>query len=271
MRRPHAVSARPRPPRALEAVPAAEGEDAGLHRPRGRPLPHADDPHARDDRDLARRRAGAAAQRGPRRGDRPRARHRPHAVRARGRAGARRCAQRRVRAPLPPQRAVVAHRPAAQPHPRGVRRDPHAHRCAGAGDARGEDRAPRRPRRLHQPRHRRRDPLRDPARDADLPARRDRAARRHRLRADRPLVHDLVETSRAGGRHPPERRDRRGDAVAARVHVRPRLPRPAGRARAPAGARGRARRSSHARRTSRRCCPTGRASSPTGSPTTSRA
>ena len=31
--RAHAVPARPRPDRALEAVPAAEGEDAGLHRP----------------------------------------------------------------------------------------------------------------------------------------------------------------------------------------------------------------------------------------------
>ena len=40
------------------------------------------------------------------------------------------------------------------------------------------------------------------------------------------LVHDLVETSGAGRRHRPERRDRRGDALAARLHVRPRLPRP---------------------------------------------
>ena len=94
MRRPHAVPARPRPPRALEAVPPAEGQDAGLHRSRGRPLPHPDDPHARDDRDLARRRPGAAAQRGSRRGDRPRPRHGSHAVRPRGRAGARRRAER---------------------------------------------------------------------------------------------------------------------------------------------------------------------------------
>ena len=36
-----------------------------------------------------------------------------------------------------PQRAVVPHRAAAQPHPRGLRRDPHAHGRAGARDARG--------------------------------------------------------------------------------------------------------------------------------------
>ncbi len=101
VRRPDAVPARPRPHPPFEAVPAAEGQDAGLHRPGGRPLPHADDPHARDDRDRARRRARAAAERGPDRGDRARSRHRPPAVRARRREGARR-AHRRV----PPQRAV---------------------------------------------------------------------------------------------------------------------------------------------------------------------
>ena len=91
--RAYAVPARPRPPRALEALSAPQGEDAGVHRPRGRPLPHPDDAHARDDRDLARRGTGAAPQRGPRRGDRPRSRHGAHAVRSRGRAGARRRAR----------------------------------------------------------------------------------------------------------------------------------------------------------------------------------
>ena len=47
---PHAVPARPRPDRPFEAVPAPEGQDAGLHRPRRRPLPHPHDAHARDDR-----------------------------------------------------------------------------------------------------------------------------------------------------------------------------------------------------------------------------
>ena len=36
MRRADAVPARPRPARALEALPAAERKDAGLHRPCGR-------------------------------------------------------------------------------------------------------------------------------------------------------------------------------------------------------------------------------------------
>ena len=39
------------------------------------------------------------------------------------------------------------------------------------------------------------------------------------------LVHDLVETLRRRRRHRPERRDRRGDALAPLVHVRPRLSR----------------------------------------------
>ena len=95
VRRPHAVPARPRPDRPLEAVPAPEGQDAGLHRPGRRPLPHADDPHARDDRDRPRRRPRAAAERGPRRGDRARPRHGPHAVRPRRRGGARRGARER--------------------------------------------------------------------------------------------------------------------------------------------------------------------------------
>ena len=98
VRRADAVPARPRPARPLEAVPPAEGQDAGLHRPGGRPLPHADDPHARDDRDLTRRRPRPAAERGSRRGDRPRARHGPHAVRTRRRGRARRGAARRASA-----------------------------------------------------------------------------------------------------------------------------------------------------------------------------
>ena len=39
-----------------------EGEDAGLHRPRRRPLPHAHDPHPRDDRDCPCRRTSATAE-----------------------------------------------------------------------------------------------------------------------------------------------------------------------------------------------------------------
>ena len=94
----HSLPARPRPHPALEAVQAAEGQDAGLHRPGRRPLPHAHDPHARDDRNRPRRRPRAAAERGSRRGDRARARHRAPAVRPRGGGGARRGTARAVRA-----------------------------------------------------------------------------------------------------------------------------------------------------------------------------
>ncbi len=130
--RAHAVPARPRPHPALEAVPAAEGEDAGLHRPGRRPLPHAHDAHARDHGHRARRRPRAAAERGPDRGDRARPRHGPPAVRAR-RRGRARCRPPRPRPRrLPPQRAVGAHRAAPEPHARGGRRDryPHGRRAS---------------------------------------------------------------------------------------------------------------------------------------------
>ena len=42
----HAVPARSRPDRALEGVPAAEAQDAGVHRAGGRSLPDAADAHA---------------------------------------------------------------------------------------------------------------------------------------------------------------------------------------------------------------------------------
>ena len=87
-------------------------------------------------------------------------------------------------------------------------------------------------------------------------------------RIDR-LVHDLVETSEEAGRHPPERRDRRGDALAPRVHVRPRLPRPPGRAGAPPGARRAPCHLRQARRRSRAAAARRGRSAPSGSPTTS--
>ena len=40
------VPARPRPDHPLDRLPPAEAQDAGLRLPRGRPLPHAPDPHA---------------------------------------------------------------------------------------------------------------------------------------------------------------------------------------------------------------------------------
>ena len=72
------------------------------------------------------------AERGSRRGDRARPRHRPHAVRPRRRGGARRARCATLRRPLPPQRAVAADRRAPQPDPRGARRHPHAHRRRGS-------------------------------------------------------------------------------------------------------------------------------------------
>ena len=64
---------------------------------------------------------------------------------------------------------------------------------------------------------------------------RGRASRRHGLKRIDTLVHDLVEHSEQRGRHRPERGGRRGDALAALVHVRARLPRPAHARRARAG------------------------------------
>ena len=152
--------------------------------PRRRPLPHAHDAHARDDRDLARRRARAAAERGPRRGDRARPRPRAHAVRARRRGGARRarCSERfgrRFRHNEQSLRIVDVLERRAEPDRRcatGSSRTPGPSR---AGDARGQDRPDRRPGRLHQPRHRRRDPLRD------LSSRRSCRARRSSCSARR--------------------------------------------------------------------------------------
>ena len=231
VRRPHAVPARPRPHRPLEAVPAAEGQDAGLHRPGRRPLPHAHDPHARDDRDRARRRARAAAERGPRprrsasattratrRSATPARRRSTRLLRERFGGGFRHNEQSLRIA----ERLNLTHE---------VRDGILTHTGdAGAGDARGQDRAHRRPRRLHQPRHRRRDPLRDPRARATCRATRSSCSARPGSTRIDTLVHDLVETSARRRRHRPERRDRRGDALAARVHVRARLPRPARRA-----------------------------------------
>ena len=60
LRAAHAVSARPRPDRPLQGVPAPQAQDAGVRRPERRPLPHAADPHARGDPGLAHGRPRAA-------------------------------------------------------------------------------------------------------------------------------------------------------------------------------------------------------------------
>ena len=94
---PHAVPARPRPHHPRQGVPAPQAQDAGLHRAGGRPLPHAAHAHARGRRDRALGGARAAAERGPDRGDRARARPRTPAVRPRRRGGAVRRARGRAR------------------------------------------------------------------------------------------------------------------------------------------------------------------------------
>ena len=109
----HAVPARPRQDRPLEGVQAPDPQDAGVRPAPRRPLPHAPDPHARGDDDLAHGGTGAAAERGPGRGDRARARPGPSAVRAHRRGGARRLPARAVRVGLSPLRAVAADRRAA--------------------------------------------------------------------------------------------------------------------------------------------------------------
>ena len=189
---PHAVPARPRPDRAREGVPAADAQDAGLRRSRRRPLPHASDAHARDDGDLARGGASAAAERGPRRGDRARPRSRAHAVRPRRRGGARRGCSRIGSAGASGTTSTrlrvvdVLERDGRGLNLTAEVRDGILNHTGPnePDDARGEDRPARRPRRLHQPRHRRRRP-RGRARPRRVAAGGDRAARPDRLAAHR--------------------------------------------------------------------------------------
>ena len=210
----HAVPARPRPDRALQGVPAAQAQDAGVRRARGRPLPHAADAHARGHADLAHGRAGAAPQRGPRRGDRPRATTsatRPSATSAR--RCSTRCLRERFGRALPPLRALAARGRRA----RGRSTSPR--RCATASC--GTPAARRMPAtlegrivrlvdrdRLHQPRHRRR-AARRRARAGDLPAGAiavlgDSGLAAHRHARPRPR-----RALRAGRRHRAGRRGRR--------------------------------------------------------------
>ena len=167
---PHGVPARPRPHHPLQGVSAALAQDAGVPRARGRPLPDAADAHARGLADLALDRSGAGAQRGPDRGDRARPRSRatrrsgtPASPRSTTRCA--RCTRRatgrcpRYRHNVQSLRIVEQARVRGQgpePHLGGPRRDPRAHGSHVPDDARGADRADRRPDRLREPRHRRR-------------------------------------------------------------------------------------------------------------------
>ena len=144
MRAAHAVPARPRPDRPQQGVPAPEAQDAGVRRARGRPLPHAPHAHARGDPGLAHRRARAGAQRGPRRGDRARARPRPPAVRPHRRGRARRLprasasgrAFRHHEHSLRVVDTARARRRRPQPDRAGARRDPRPLRPRAAAGAR---------------------------------------------------------------------------------------------------------------------------------------
>ena len=183
---------------STRSLSPAKGQDAGLHRPGRRPLPHADDAHARDDRDRARRRAGAASERGPDRGDRARPRHGPPPFGHVGEEALDECLRERFGLGFRHNEQSLRIAGVAQPHLGGARRDPQAHGRGRAGDARGQDRAHRRPGRVHQPRHRRRRPARilDPE---DLPQ--DEVALLGPSGSKRidTLVHDLVESSEAAG------------------------------------------------------------------------
>ena len=177
--------------------------------------------------DRPRRRPRAAAERGSRRGDRARPRHGPHAVRPRRRGGARR-------------------RRCASASARGFRHNEQSLRIAERLNlttrcATGSSRTPasgepetlegkivRIVDRVAYINHDIDDAIRYGILErGDLPRDEIERARRRRgsTRIDT-LVHDLVETSDARGRHRPERRGRRRDALAAGVHVRARLPRP---------------------------------------------
>ena len=83
------LPARSRSHHPLEGVPAARRQDPGVPGARGRPLPDAHHPHARGGADRAHGDARARPQRIADRGDRDGPRSRPHAVRPRGREGAR--------------------------------------------------------------------------------------------------------------------------------------------------------------------------------------
>ena len=165
------LPARSRSHHPFEGVPAAGGQDAGVPGARGRSLPHAHHPHAGGGADRAHGDAGARPQRVADRGDRHGPRPRPHAVRSRGREGARQADARR----LSPRQAVAARgreagarRAGAEPQRRGARRHPETFEGQGAhhfgqpepdgDDAGGTDRPHQRHRRLRESRPRRRRP-----------------------------------------------------------------------------------------------------------------
>ena len=180
---------------------------------------------------------GAAAQRGPHGGDRPRARRRPPALRPHRRGRARPCRARALRPWIPPQRALAAGRLGA--------RERSTSRSRFATGSSGTPQEPVIPRtlegkivrlvdRIAYINHDIDDALRAPASSApeDLPVEEiailgPTGQRPHRCPGARPR-----RALRAGRGHRAGRDGGSRDAVAALVHVRPRLPRAGGAGRA---------------------------------------
>ena len=162
------VPARPRSHRPLQGVSPAQAQDAGVLRADRRSLPHAADTHARGRADISNDREGAAAARGAHRSDRSWARSRAHAVRACGRARARRAHSRRIQS----LSAEPAHRRRARARSPGVEPDvgsARRHRASLEGEGRiaGRDAAVA---------------AIENARRADCPRRRSRCLRQSRHR-----------------------------------------------------------------------------------------
>ena len=226
---PDLLPARPRPHRALQGVPAAEAQDAGVPRARGRPLPRPPHPHARGRADRPDRRPGAPPERGPHRGDRARPRPRPHAVRAPRRAGAhaRSSAGRSATTSRACGSSTTSRTTAQGLNLTWEVRDGivnHTVVDARARDARGAGRAVRRPHRLRQPRRRRRRPRGRARRRTSCRARRSRSSARTHGERINTLVTDLVAQQR---RRPEIRLSDDGlprARRAARLPVRARLP-----------------------------------------------
>ena len=187
--------------------------------------------------DLPDGRPCAAAERGPDRGDRARARPRPSAVRARRRGGARPAAARALRAPLPPQRAVAARRrrrssatAAGLNLTEQVRDGILRHTGPDPPDTL-EGRIVRLVDRIAYINHDIDDALRaDVLAEGDLPREEIAILGATRQRADRPARPRPGRALRAGRRHRAGRAGRRRDVAPAQVHVRPRLPRASRRA-----------------------------------------